>query len=88
MYIGLSGYSQEGICPAGTLEQVWSSKPPCKPRKVLVKLPPPDDPDVLEVIPAQVRNLSWDVIELADVNLQGSGVRSKSRSCGYESIFS
>jgi hypothetical protein len=53
------GYSPEDVCPAGTLEQVWSSKPPCKPRKILVKLPLPEDGDVLEVIPAQIEVARW-----------------------------
>jgi len=41
-------------CSNEVIASIWSSLPECKPRPAMVRLPLPDDPDVVEVIPSHV----------------------------------
>ena len=55
--IGSASYTRDASeqCTNQVMAQIWQEMPACKPREVLVPLPlPPDDADVIEVIPSHV----------------------------------
>lgn len=55
-HVGASGASYGFIdkCSNDIISGIWSDLPKCQPRQEVVKLPLPDDPDVVEVIPSHV----------------------------------
>jgi len=49
-----AAYGQPGQCSNEVIGGIWGSLPACTPRDEMVRLPLPDDPDVVEVIPSHV----------------------------------
>ncbi len=49
-----SYYAPPGQCTNDAISIIWTRLPKCIPRETLVKLPLPDDADVVEVIPSHV----------------------------------
>jgi len=49
-----SGAEMDGECSAEEKAEIWSFLPTCQPRNILVSIPHPTDPDVIQYIPNQV----------------------------------